>query len=444
MIQLNRSMMERYEIENSRPENLRAVIFGADYLMLGAVARLMDQCGVGAVCVSRDAENLRTQDCMFTMLVRGEELDGKKIDREQVVQSIISAVNPETEFEDFIKIAGEKPEIIVCHAGCDDVEIALLARLLFECRENMPVVLMADDHPRYESKRHLKDSIALVSRNWASERWLEKLDLRLMLCDGLSAPLDESERAIAFRKMNYRDDFIMWAEPYSAFAVEGGAPECLQAACGDFEKMHLLKTRVFDTAVFLCTAAGYLCGMDTFAQTLKDEKIRAWIGKTFHDELLPHLPAGREEAIISAFERLENPMNRVPLLTVGKHLLGNFDETLLPSIIAFADENFESPEGLSLGLAAAIMLYAGARRNEKGEFTVARNDQSHAISDDPEILEAFSRLAHDMPAESLAYAALADRAIWGRDLRDVDGLEMRVMYELSSIQRIGMKKRLEI
>ena len=49
-----------------------------------------------------------------------------------------------------------------------------------------------------------------------------------------------------------------------------------------------------------------------------------------------------------------------------------------------------------------------------------------------------------MPAESLAYAALADRAIWGADLREIDGLELRVTFNLSSIQRIGFRETLRI
>jgi hypothetical protein len=90
------------------------------------------------------------------------------------------------------------------------------------------------------------------------------------------------------------------------------------------------------------------------------------------------------------------------------------------------------------------MLYAGARENEAGVYEVARGEKNAAIHDDPESLEAFSRLAHDMPAESLAYAALADWNIWGMDLREVDGLEMRVAFDLSSIQRIGLRETMRL
>ena len=43
MIQLNRSMMDRYEIPARRPDALRCIFFGADALMLGAVYRMIDR-----------------------------------------------------------------------------------------------------------------------------------------------------------------------------------------------------------------------------------------------------------------------------------------------------------------------------------------------------------------------------------------------------------------
>ena len=110
---------------------------------------------------------------------------------------------------------------------------------------------------------------------------------------------------------------------------------------------------------------------------------------------------------------------------------------LLPVLLPFA-------AGTLVALAAAIMLYAGARENEAGVYEVARGEKTAVLHDGPESLEAFSRLAHDMPAESLAYAALADWEIWGEDLREVDGLEMRITFNLSSIQRIGLRETMRL
>ena len=108
---------------------------------------------------------------------------------------------------------------------------------------------------------------------------------------------------------------------------------------------------------------------------------------------------------------------------------------MLPLIRAWAEENFEPPRKLSFALAATIMLYAGARPNEKGRYEVLRGGERHVLADDPQALAVFATLAHDMPPEALAYAALADRELWGEDLRDIDGLEQRVALDIARLQR---------
>ena len=91
---------------------------------------------------------------------------------------------------------------------------------------------------------------------------------------------------------------------------------------------------------------------------------------------------------------------------------------------------------MPFALAATLMLYAGARRNpDSGIYEVARGRTAEPLRDDPAALEIFSTLAHDMPPETLAYAALADRELWGEDLREIDGLESRVALDLAAIQR---------
>ena len=53
----------------------------------------------------------------------------------------------------------------------------------------------------------------------------------------------------------------------------------------------------------------------------------------------------------------------------------------------------------------------------------------------PAALSVVATLSHDMPPEALAYAALADRELWGEDLRSIDGLEARVALDIANIQR---------
>lgn len=462
MIQLNRSMMERYEIENRRPQTLRAAIFGADRMMLGVAARLLDKANeggadIGAVCITRAAQALNAQDGMFTMLVRGDRDDGGHSCEERVVQSILRALNPETEFEAMLDAAAEPElEMLFLPAECGAVEMALAARFMYARWEKglaAPAVLAVGDHVLPGCGDELRRALASLAQEWKNaaefSAWLKGSSFCALLAQSLCGPLNEAECAKARHDMNYRDDFIAWAEPQLKCTPEANVPERLAAVCtgGDFSEACRRKQRLFDAVVFLCTAVGYLSGKDSFAQVLKDEKLRDWIGHAFFDEILPELPYAREEIaphVISAFSRLENSMNDMPLMEVGRALIFNCTRTVLPAIRAHADREFESPRRLSLALSAAIMLYAGARKNEKGVYEVARGESSAQIYDDPAILEAFSRLSHDMPAETLAYAALADRDIWGSDLREIDGLEMRTAFNLSSIQRVGLRETLRL
>ncbi len=43
-----------------------------------------------------------------------------------------------------------------------------------------------------------------------------------------------------------------------------------------------------------------------------------------------------------------------------------------------------------------------------------------------------------MPPESLAYAALSDRAIWEEDLREIPGLEDTIAGQLRDLQLLGL------
>ena len=137
MVQLNRSMMERYEIADRRPQTLRAVIFGADQLMLGAVARMLDRANeggadLGAACVTGKAAALNAQDGMFTMLIRGERMDGEVSREERVVQSVLLAADPRQDEKKFLAL-GLLPalEFVFVDAEADEGRSLLLAQLLY-------------------------------------------------------------------------------------------------------------------------------------------------------------------------------------------------------------------------------------------------------------------------------------------------------------------------
>lgn len=424
-VRLSREMMPRWEIPDRRPERMENVLFSSEPEMLMAGHLL---CG-GSLCVTPRAAALNAQDDMFTLLLRSEEKS-----EEYVEQKLLKAVDPETDFDAFLAHACEKKIVrLALMEDASDVRLALAARFLharFEAGLPAPEILLISALPEAESADRLLAAITAITAKWsrASEffAWLSSVKVRSALLDGFFGFMDDAERALQQRKMNYADDFLMWSEPDARLLIDA-----------DPEK----HARILLSAAALAAAGGWFCGCKGFSDAMRDETLRRWIGRAFTEELLPNLPWSREAIsadVISAFERLEDSANCALLLRTpaGKYLLRRLPRTLLPSIRAYADANFEAPPMLSLGVAALVMLYAGAREND-GVYMVRRGDESQPLFDDPSILETFARFAHDMPAESLAYAVLADRDLWGSDLREIDGFEARLAVDLSSIQRIG-------
>lgn len=459
---LERSMLEKYDITPHTPQQTDMVFFGTDPVMLGIAARLMDDAAphMGAVCVQTDnsgfAEKLNGQNGLYTVIVRGY-LNDKDVHREHVVQNILKAINPETDFEEIAVLAKEETlSLAFLNTEEDNAPAAfgLAAKLLYErMRAGLPGFKMICIGESADCADYARNAICRIAESWKAEgnfaAWTEKeCEFYPALADCLVFRSTPAEAAKICGDMNYADAMLHIAEPYVSLVIQ--TPEdfrekyAFEATYGirlvddirpEFEKKH----RIFDAGLFLMAGPGYLSGCNTLRDCMQKENLREYIGRAFFDEIIPNTPFSREEItpyVISAFERYENPLNDNRILQCAHHLTRRFLQGVLPVIRVWAEENFEAPPLLGHAFAAAIMLYAGVRPNAQGVYEVARGQESHELIDRPDVLEAFSCLAHDMPCESLAYAVLADRSLWeGQDLRDIDGLESRVMFSISAIQQ---------
>ena len=421
MPRLHPDMMARYEIEDHRPARINTVQFGMSEALLGTVDRLIDDArsGIGIACVEADASGharrLTAQQGLYTVLIRGYAGE-EAVRREQVVQCVLSACGP----EGLEALAHDRA--IALGIVDDTPEARALAACFAELRRGFGL----DDIPLLRlGENMLADSLAFRSEP------------------------DEARRVCA--EMNYLDDMLHLAEPYARLTIRAtdrlraafppdGAEGVRFADEAAFRLAARLRAQVFDAGLYLMAAAGWLNGCDTLSDCMRHERLRRFVGEGFTREIMPALEdidrAVLERAVIDSFARYENPLNRNRILRAADHMLSRFSQGVFPLMRALAERDFEPPRRLSFALAATIMLYAGARRQpETGACAVARGRQVETLHDDPEALERFFTLAHDMPPESLAYAALADRELWHTDLRQIDGLEDRVALDLAAMQR---------
>ena len=206
-------------------------------------------------------------------------------------------------------------------------------------------------------------------------------------------------------------------------------------------------------AALLCAfaPAGFLMGWNNTRQCMKDDDIRLFLGNTLLYEIMPASHAEKSAAEAAAggvCAALENAGNGLKMNDAFSLIFDTADETL-ELMQRYADDNAFLPWGLTFGFACLVMALSGARKRPRGDengagtqegYELMREDGAWEIRLPQRIPEAFSRLACDMSPESLAYAALADVEIWGRDLREIPGLEETVAEHLRDLQMLGVRE----
>lgn len=450
MQRLNRAMMDRYEIPRQIPPQVTAVQFGLDEALLGVADRLLGPLGVGIAAVPLSpadqgqdpAELLRAQDGMYTCFVRGY-LGETAVNREEVAQAILRVAEP----REAEALAAEPAlTLALIDADGDDLPVALvLAARLLEARRQaglsgLAFLCLGEGDGSDGAVRQ-----GILEQAPDLEDWLTSAcSFFPALADGIALRAEAKEAARLCEGMNYADGMIHLAEPGARLVIEAPKGERpVEAGEGvefvdDLAPVLAERRRLFDAGLFLMAAPGWLLGLNTLSDCMKHEALRDFVGRAYMEELLPADEAARAAdvpRVIRAFERFENPLNDNAILRAAHHPLRRFKRAALPLMRAWAEERFEPPRRLSFALAATIMLLAGARPNAEGRWEVLRGGEIHRIVESPEALSVFSTLSHDMPPEALAYAALADRELWGRDLREIEGLEQRVALDLANLQR---------
>lgn len=191
----------------------------------------------------------------------------------------------------------------------------------------------------------------------------------------------------------------------------------------------------------LITPAGVMAGLDTVKDCMRDPVLRPFLGHALLHEILPCMGLGRETLNPLTMEicgEMENPTVMQPLALLMPNAVRAWRDQALPVLKTFEERECELPPCLCMSLSLLIMLFSGARQDGEGRYTYLKNGETCYFNEDEEILFSFSRLSCDMPPESLAYAALSDRAIWEEDLREIPGLEDTIAAQLRDLQLLGL------
>ncbi len=188
--------------------------------------------------------------------------------------------------------------------------------------------------------------------------------------------------------------------------------------------------------------AGLMLGYENSARCMKDDQVRLTMGNSLLHEIMPSLHTTKEKAETLAYRlcgELENAEKAADLTDLNALFAKR--KGFISLIRNYSDDRFAFPPGLTGGLACLIMLCTGLKKRD-GRYTLLLNGTEKTLRSCPE-LEAFSLLACDMPPETLSYAALSDQALWGEDLRRIEGLEESVAQRLLDLQILGVRETMK-
>lgn len=218
------------------------------------------------------------------------------------------------------------------------------------------------------------------------------------------------------------------------------------AAVSRRKQLELCESRMGRGVTLITALGGYLAGLNTMEECMRDDNLRPFLGHALLHEIMPNVALDKEiseEYAAKLCAGLENPEKPLSLLSVIGDSVSVWRQDVLPTLKTYEAREFSVPPCLTFGLSALILFHAGAKPDAEGQYFASREEERYPVSGDEYALRAFSRLSRDMAPESLAYAVLADQELWGEDLRRVDGLEDKVTEQLRDLQLLGLRATME-
>ena len=409
---------------------------------------------------------INDQDGLYTLFMNGIK-KGEKIQDIQLISNIVKAINPYSDFADYLALAKEPAlQFIVSNtteAGIEFLDTdtpdmqppaafpAKLTVLLHERFKHFngdaskAVTIIPCELIDYNSET-LKKCILQYCDLWnldaAFIKWVsEDCTYHSTLVDRIVPGYPRAEIEEYNSKLEYQDNLIVAAEPFFLWAIEGG--EDLKAKL-PFDKTDLNVKIVDDIRPFKMIKVRILNGAHTamvpvsllFGNQLVMETVNGGFTGPFVDNVIAEisetLPMDKNEITAYAEEvmdRFRNPFIKHALADIALNSISKFKVRVLPSLLGYYTTTKKLPTSLTFSLACLIQFYKGTWNNE-----------ALPVKDTPELVEAFKKAWELGNIESVVAAVLANTDFWDEDLNKVEGLSRAVVHALNEIEAHGIQQ----
>ncbi len=467
-------------LQRTAPFNrpIRVLQFGAGNFLRGffdwQIDLLNERCGLDAGVVvvrpsGRSAQPLLdVQGGRYTTLIRGLDDQGQPVREFRIIDCVQREIDLATMFDDYLAEA-RRPELRFVVSNTTEAGIATNDNDRYDDRPpaSFPAKLTRWLHERYrhfdgareagvvvlpcelidDNGPALKAAIAHFARRWALEDgFLQWLDLGCTFCSTLVDRIvpghPQGEIAALEAELGYQDRFLVTAEHFYLFVIEGPAWVAdtlrLQGSglnvqiVDDIKPYKQRKVGVLNGGHTVLVPVALLAGVQSVGEAMADPALRGFLVNTLQQEIMPALPLPASELqpfADAVLRRFANPYLHHRLASIALNSWAKFAARVMPQLLRYQQLRGQLPPHLVLALAATLRLYRG---------------DLIPLADDPALIDALRagwQAVDDgsLTLTELVHSMLGRQAVWGQDLNATPGLTDAVAQALLQLQQQGIR-----
>jgi tagaturonate reductase len=409
---------------------------------------------------------INDQDGLYTLFMNGIK-KGEKIQDIELITNIVKAINPYTQFTDYLALAREEQlQFIVSNtteAGIEFIESdtpdmqppvsfpAKLTVLLYERFKYfngdvskgltiIPCELI--DYNSETLKKYILQYCDLWKLDDSFKTWLtDACSYHSTLVDRIVPGYPRAEIEEYNNKLEYQDNLIVAAEPFFLWAIEGG--DALKEKLpfhktnlnvkivDDIRPFKMIKVRILNGAHTAMVPFSLLYGNKLVMETVNGSFTGKFVNSII-SEISGTLDMDKNEILAyteEVMDRFKNPFIKHALADIALNSISKFKVRVLPSLLQYYNANKKLPTNLTFSLACLIQFYKGTWNNEV-----------LPVKDSPEVVEAFKDAWQLGTLDLVVTEILANAEFWGEDLTKIDGLAVALVLALNEIESNGIEQ----
>jgi tagaturonate reductase len=408
---------------------------------------------------------INDQDGLYTLFMNGIK-KGEKIQDIELITNIVKAINPYSDFADYLALAKEEElQFIVSNtteAGIEYIDTdtpnmqppvsfpAKLTILLYERYKHfngaaskgltiIPCELI--DYNSETLKKYILQYCDLWNLGTEFKSWTtDSCTYHSTLVDRIVPGYPRAEIEEYNNKLDYEDNLIVAAEPFFLWAIEGGEElkqklpfhktDLNVKIVDDIRPFKMIKVRILNGAHTAMVPFSLLYGNKLVMETVNG----GFTGK-FVDNIISEISGtlDMDKNEIQAYteevmDRFKNPFIKHSLADIALNSISKFKVRVLPSLLQYHREHKKLPINLTFSLACLIRFYKGTW-----------NGKEMPVKDTPEIVDEFNSAWLFSDLELVVDKILSNDSFWGEDLTKINNLKQIIVFAISEIQENGIE-----